>query len=811
MANNITLQNVTGQIVTDINGVTYFKLVSDYPGDYTKNCGLTSAEIDGNFYFLRGMDIESVKLDEHRNLILERFNGDKLTVSVSQEIGQPTFEYNTETGILTVNYPNGTQDFIEGFLIPDEVFAMVDEYLQTSLKVATDYTLKGDGRILNPLSISETERTGTYAPALYFYDMTQDEFATLPTENLYKGYRIVTKEIFSKFGKLYNYDGVQELKRQLENINSLWRIPTRKDWADLLNSAEYCEEDRNHDTFEINTWTGKDAGARAKSANSWQPSEAEEQGLPVAGEDNLPCTGSQQTFHVVPIGYGQGSRGVYDYDSFDDYDIEGAKYTASFWTDTETGSKHTSARPNVFTRTFAYNTRKVKQESSNPSSRLSIRLVRDFDYAHLDYNEYENILGHMVPCVLITNPETNYSQIWTSVNIGFAEPIYSGVSDDEAWEQLEEAKTMKGVYFINEWNGKQWIKKQMNPGDSVVILDYDNESGTTDDRYHEWRVYEKEDGNYELRDTLEMFIDEFNHRFEELNEKIDNEIERATNAENEIASALTEEVANREQGDAELWSALTQEIADREQGDAELWSGLTEEVARATEEEQKLWSALTQEIADRKQGDDELWSGLTEEIERATNAENEIMSALTQEIERATNAENEIMSALTQEVADRKQGDAELWSGLTEEIARATEAEEQIMSALTQEITRATDAENEIMSALTEEVARATEAEEQIMSALTEEIERAVEEDEKLWSALTQEIADREQADDVIVSALTEEIERATEAESNLYDNDISGSTIFSAISGLTLYRNNGETIIIKTDNDFGVLPPFSF
>ena len=43
----------------DLTGVKYFKLHSDIPGDYTKNCGLLGNEIDENFYFLRSMDIKS--------------------------------------------------------------------------------------------------------------------------------------------------------------------------------------------------------------------------------------------------------------------------------------------------------------------------------------------------------------------------------------------------------------------------------------------------------------------------------------------------------------------------------------------------------------------------------------------------------------------------------------------------------------------------------------------------------------------------------------------------------------------------------
>ena len=40
-----------------MNGITYYRLKSDYPGDYTKNCALNGTEVDNNFYVLEGRDI----------------------------------------------------------------------------------------------------------------------------------------------------------------------------------------------------------------------------------------------------------------------------------------------------------------------------------------------------------------------------------------------------------------------------------------------------------------------------------------------------------------------------------------------------------------------------------------------------------------------------------------------------------------------------------------------------------------------------------------------------------------------------------
>ena len=538
MSNEI--KNTKGAIVKEINGVKYFKLQSPYPGDYTKNCGLLSNEIDENFFFLRSYDIESASVDEKNNIVLKRVDGEELVIP-AQEV--PTFEINKEEGKLIITYSDGTVEELEGFIFEG-----------SNVKVASDFTLKGDGRTSNPLRISEVERTGTYAPADFLVDLT-DSANTMPDGNkLGKGARIVTKEYLTPFGLLYNYYGVEKIKEALEETGSKWRVPSRKDWAELLNAAEYCDDDRNHDTLEVNEWTGNWAGARAKAISSWEYSDKMEDGNPVVGIDNLPSTGSYGTFHLIPLGYGEGSRGPLDYD--EDFDLEGLKLITSFWTSTPTGSQHFSQNPNIFTRTFSYETRKVLQESSKPSSRLSLRLVRDFDFD--GFNEYENILGNNIPCVLVSNPDLEYNKVWTAINIGFTEPQYSGVSSSD-WDELEneEDRKIKELYYVNEWNGLEWVKKPMNPGDSIVILDYDGDPSTSGDTYHEWRVYETSAGTVELIDTAEALKEEFRKELDEINERIDelsastveiredleDEIDRATSAETILAEAIEAEEA----------------------------------------------------------------------------------------------------------------------------------------------------------------------------------------------------------------------------------------------------------------------------
>ena len=576
-----------GVVVTEINGIKYFKLQSNYPGDYTKNCGLLGQEIDENFYFLRSNDIDSMSVN-NGILTLTRVDGDTLTADISMPY---TFKFDEKTGKLIITDGNGDVQVLEGFVVEGK-----------DVRVASDATLNGDGTKGNPLRISELEKTGTYAPANEFLDMAvydyfelvcelldegtkvyhyekrnknqvpEDadviEYSEKPTKdlnfesphwikvrkdinlpdasNLGAGYRIVTRESKDNFGLLYNYDGVKKIQAALDATGSLWRVPTRKDWALMLNAAEYCEEDRNHDTKCVNEWTGKNAGARAKSTTLWRLSNKQEKGLPVAGEDSLPIAGTNK-FTVYPLGYADGGRGAED----EDFDLEAFTKKSSFWSITPENCNGESCSSNIFTRIFAYDTRKVLQESSKPNSRMSIRLVKDFESGHMDANEIENILGYDMPVVLITNDETGYSKLWTSINVGFSEEQYDGVYSKEWSAATGSERGHEIIYYINEWDGKEWHKKQMSEGDSIVLLDGGKDESGNTIYNHEWRIYSGETGPM-LIDTAEAIKGEFQKEIDTINDRIDEEISARTEAIEDLQEQINEEVSARTAADEEL-------------------------------------------------------------------------------------------------------------------------------------------------------------------------------------------------------------------------------------------------------------------
>ena len=97
----------------DITGIKYFKLQSQIPGDYTKNCGLLGNEIDENFYFLRSMDIKTgytVVENDRKYLVLERVNcGREIKIDITDE-DVYDHGFRVDDGYIYVKYPDGHED-----------------------------------------------------------------------------------------------------------------------------------------------------------------------------------------------------------------------------------------------------------------------------------------------------------------------------------------------------------------------------------------------------------------------------------------------------------------------------------------------------------------------------------------------------------------------------------------------------------------------------------------------------------------------------------------------------------------------------
>lgn len=463
------------------NGLTYYKLVSNYSGDTTKNCGLIGSEIDNNFYTLRGHDIESVAFSGN-TLILRRLNGSEIHVNIDQtpEITEDnlTFRYDKNSGNLTIEYPNGETSEISGFTNN----ALTEIY--------TNSTLDGKGTLNSPLGVSVTETTGAYSPAKEYVELNPGE--ELSTENAKPGDRIVTKEIIDNFGRLYSPEGVEIISDYLDINNSEWRIPSKYDWDLLLDSLEdeHTEEGYIPHSAETIGLLGEDAAQPLKSDFLWEFNDN-----PIT-EDGT-CGFDVVGFNIIPVGG--------DYDG--DKTSEEFNRKSTMWTSTITEDGY-------YTKEFMYDTNKVGQNIADKGF-FSIRLVKDFNGSN--YKGVETIFGQSYPTTLI--PETN--QIWTSINVYATKKQIIDLSKGENFIEVNKEnadfENVQTTFYINEWDGNEWVKKELKEGDSIVITQRDIDDGITR-YYRRWFVKDGE---------LQSFEDYVGEKFEEIQTEFNNAIESA--------------------------------------------------------------------------------------------------------------------------------------------------------------------------------------------------------------------------------------------------------------------------------------------
>lgn len=323
-----------------------------------------------------------------------------------------------------------------------------------------------------------TTKTGTYAPVKEYIDITSTgklpDSSTLP-----KGYRIVTKEREQRFGRLYTYDEVQAIKKALVDTGSKWRIPTKEDWDKMLNSIE-DEGFRNHSSVGGGYYGNRAAYALKGMDNLWI--------------DGVSDNKDDYDFCVLPLGYAD-YRAILLNGMDGNKDVEGFGKCAAFWTDTKV-SPDMEGSP-IYAKCFWYGSGKVMQQALAPQSRLSLRLVCDFE---VGFDEYEPILGDYYHCgpVYAGDYDNHNATIWTLSNIN---TVVGG--SDFGYISNEWKDTIDSVisFYINEWTGDRWLRHRMREGDSVVVIN-------TEDAYnHEYRIY-VQDGETVLVDSVKYIGDD---------------------------------------------------------------------------------------------------------------------------------------------------------------------------------------------------------------------------------------------------------------------------------------------------------------
>ena len=654
-----------------MKGLYYYKLSSPYKEDQTKQCRLNINEIDSNFLNLKDADIANAELDnETKAIILTKNDGDKFVIDLKPlfdgsiydlEVSRETPTENGGGINVLIKYNTLTED---GEKVPTSVSLnnlVTVDMLKHGItnKVYTDGTITGDGTIEKPLAIASTERQ---IPAEALIDAIKGE--KLP-ETPAVGQRYITKEYISDYGYLYNYDTAKEIQKSLDEDGFGWRIPTKEDWDCLLNSIEPCDY-QDHNSTKCHIFLGKYAGKKLKSACGWEgePDCECKNTIPSAdkvckdnddeSDDETPIEVNENAgtdeynMSILPAGYADEKGRQFEFGE-----------TASFWTSTHV---YNDENQDLYVKIFNYNKSGVIQEAQCTGDRNSIRLVKDF--TGNNYHDAEMIDGSTYKTILFNS----CNLIWTSSNFANSEYQHDEISAlTESYGKI--------AYFINDWDGKKWVKKLLKEGESVIIKE-ENENCQSNIEY---TVFTGDNCNQALVNSDNAITERV---ITIISEKIDKETEE------------------RKEADEKLKESIENEIKDRETADELLQEEIEAETNRAQEVEQQIWDAVNTNKEDADQTFQQVWRSIEDETNRAQSVESQLWDGVNGETNRAQEVEQQIWDGLASESEAREKTDNEQWTAINGEIERAQSVESQLWDGINGETNRAQEVEQQIWDSI---------------------------------------------------------------------------------------------------------------
>ena len=695
-------------------GLYYYKLVSPYPEDVTKNCKLTINEIDSNFFELKNEDIKTAEIvrsdnDKQKMLVLTRNDGDQIVVDLNaiafdlnvvttcNEDGSTTLviEYSGVDGKKTMS--------IENIITVDGLMGTIDSKVLT--KVITDATLTGEGTVHHPLGLNGTYKPGVLAPVEKVIELNLNEY--LP-KDLDLGTRILTKEFVHDYGYLYNGAGLAKISQTVKRENRGWRVPSKKDWDALLNSLEPCEY-QNHGSAKCHVMLGKYAGTFLKSECGWneQPICSCSMDRPITSctpddtivydndlngdglsERKPPYIGIDRFgMRVLPAGYGE-------IDTHKRTSTQGFSEEAHFWT-----TSHVCDDPNqdAYVKEFVWNMSGVAQSAECPRPYYSVRLVKDYDGSNFLGPEYiDGVLYHTV-----LFPQSK--QVWTIENYSQKQGFITTADEGAIPEVLDVNNGLvnegRKEYFINEWNGHFWEKRMLEEGDTVIVQNPDCDG----DVVYKEVCWDDKDGVHHCI-TVEIPATEQKN----LEYRVYTETESCDKILVNTDDLVTERVMNV------ILPILYQETIDREEADRILDEKIEAETERAISAETELWEAINEEASARTDVDNQLWEAIAEESSARTDVDNQIWEALNNEIQSRLDVDAQMWAAINAEAEARETTDNLLWDSINAEAARAQEVEAQLWAGINGETARAQEVEGQLWDAINAEIARATAREDEI-------------------------------------------------------------------------------------------------
>jgi uncharacterized protein (TIGR02145 family) len=380
-----------------MDSLFFYKLLSTYPKDITKNCKLLPNEIDHNFATLEDNLISSVTFsNETHNLVLTRMNGEALTVNLDRIVQKPCCC--DEAEIVAVELP---------------------------MKLEA--------------------KTGFHKPVNEFINLVDKNEGMPYPSTLKVGYRVLSKEYYNENGNLYNFKSAMAINDSLKNG---WHIPSLEEWNAMLNEMELCERHKTHDTL-AEGYFGKYAGKFAKN-DKWEKADCIE--VDNAVLDN--GTNEELSEKVInPNGidkYGL-NIGPTGFKRTNCVDLIDEKIDGLYFTTTVNDLLNAP-----YLKKFKNDKTQVGTLIGSSKNYYAIRLVKE--YNSNEYSEYQTIDGLTYRTVVLKGLDGKY-YVWLASNFRSQRYDYYKLKNES-----------NVVYYINEWNGEEWLKWRLGEHEEIVVL-----------------------------------------------------------------------------------------------------------------------------------------------------------------------------------------------------------------------------------------------------------------------------------------------------------------------------------------------------
>ena len=416
-----------------------------------------------------------------------------------------------------------------------------------------------------------------------------------------------------------------------------------------MHAIEPCNENKDHASATSNRYFGKFAGKLLKSKDFWKLESVCDTSTcinydgetsttcPVCtcGKSN-PCNptycGEYGTCQCKPILH--PNRGIDKYG----FAITPAGYTddggqfgyflerAWFWTASN------CQYSNAFTKRFEYDKSTVYQDVISTKYNLSLRLIKDYDGDN--YLERENILGMPYSTVLMPSQKKGKA-IWTATNIALSNKCYNPVLPNNGM-----GITLTKKYFLNEWDGKKWLKNELQEGESVVIVNAPNGNSNIEYRLIKGDLIAVPTAIYN------DVINDVTKTLDNLQDQINQETTRAIAKDNELEQKLNDEAAST---DADI-----QNLKNRFDSTDETIKNINDTLSDFGKETKKAFDQINEVLTTSI---NTINGAIAAEVENRTNEDKKLSDAITAETERATNAETALQEALNTETENRTKAD----------------------------------------------------------------------------------------------------------------------------------------------------------